>query len=112
MFCFVLFERKCNEYCYQTQVVKNCSCYNTGFPSLDFDLPCTSYEQIRCAAGIWSELFSDEHSQICEGLCPLECDSEDLSFSISSKLYPTNSYANSIKKLSLIKVKHLIIYFL
>jgi len=52
--------------------------------------PCLNVSQYQCFTSVLNDIILEE----CEGDCPLECDSVTYQYSLSSLLYPSQSFYN------------------
>jgi hypothetical protein len=74
---------------------KECSCYMYNFTITNSKRACQYLEDQICNAPIMNKVNADL-SKYCGVECPEECDSVLYSFSTSSSLFPTSSYAQKL----------------
>jgi hypothetical protein len=79
--------------CYQYFVVKDCLCYDyESFRYYDVRV-CHTDEDIKCVRKVYHNISSSFHlNQICFPWCPLECDLNGFTKTISTSPYPPNDY--------------------
>lgn len=99
-------QRHCFEYCFQTIAIQNCSCYTPGFYDFGYPIPCSTFDQISCQTEAWGVIFNDTNKYCSKDICPLECDSDELSLTMSTSSFPTDYYANQILEKSFVKTKY------
>jgi len=101
-------QQDCLNACFQEALVKTLSCFTTLFPyNSSFIQPCLKQYEIKYVFALFRDFFSNK-SFIDECLigCPLECESETYTFTVSSLDYPTKVFANYIGKKSAIMSRY------
>lgn len=86
--------------CYQYHVVKHCNCYDyESFKYWDVNV-CYTDSEIDCLNKIYKNMSSSTIlNEYCYSSCPLECDIDDFTTTISTSPFPPNDYyLNEIKR--------------
>jgi hypothetical protein len=84
----------CLDLCLKQQIIAICNCSYLEFIQIQNSTPCLKTEQVKCAESIY---FSRDGNEACSNYCPLECESQQYSFTISSSGYPSTNYANFLQ---------------
>jgi hypothetical protein len=84
----------CLDLCLRQQIISKCNCSYLEFIQIQNSTPCLSILELKCAESIY---FSKDGNNECLDYCPLECDSQQYSFTISSSGYPTANYAHFLQ---------------
>lgn len=84
----------CLDLCLRQQIIAHCNCSYLEFIQIQNSIPCLKRSHLKCAESIY---FSRNESEACSKYCPLECESEQYSFMISSSGYPTTNYAHFLR---------------
>jgi hypothetical protein len=95
-------QQDCLNGCFQEALVKTLGCYTTLFPyNSSLIQPCLKQYEIKYVFALFRDFFSKK-SLIDDCLigCPLECESETYTFTVSSLDYPTKVFADYIGKKS------------
>ena len=90
-------QRDCFEICLQNLIIAECKCLLAILPEIDNYLPCVNSSQNTCLNRVYenrTRLIKEK----CENECPLECDYTSYDWSMSSLVYPSMPYFNSIRK--------------
>jgi hypothetical protein len=94
--------------CYQYQVVTHCKCYDyESFKYWDVDV-CYTDSNIDCLNEIYKNMSSSNIlNEYCYNECPLECDIDDFTTTLSTSQFPPNDYyLNQFRSLPIIKSKY------
>jgi hypothetical protein len=77
--------------CYQQQIINLCNCSTPIYVSL-YNASCKNEEETGCA--LWEPIKGSVSSQIpsCIPQCPLECNSTEISFTLTSQTFTGNGY--------------------
>jgi amiloride-sensitive sodium channel subunit alpha/amiloride-sensitive sodium channel subunit gamma len=86
-------QQDCYPQCFQSNVEKNCSCYNTLFPPVNLKNPCITSADSACVFKVRMDFFAGRFNDECSSLCPLECDRVLYSYTISSSTSMSEKYA-------------------
>lgn len=97
--------RTCNELCFQKNLISNCSCYNTHYPSFDHPTACLNFAQINCQGQLYNKVFQQINS-FCGHDCPEECESIQYSMSTSTVDFLTESYVNNLLQNTFVAEKY------
>jgi hypothetical protein len=95
-------QKLCFQICLQYEyIIPVCGCADASIPSTDSSQSvCYLLADINCVTNVTNEFNSVDLSVSCGKYCPLECDSEDFTYWMSSSNYPTQSYYNIISQQS------------
>ena len=77
-------QQDCLDLCMQQEIINKCGCYFLEFFQLNKSKPCLSEYELECASIIYDSFAIKDVVKICEGKCPLECDSQKFEFTIST----------------------------
>jgi hypothetical protein len=83
-------QSNCFDLCFQRTIINTCGCYYTKYTRLYNSQPCLNGTQHDCLTNILNEINEEE----CVSDCPLECNSVTYQYSLSSLVYPSQSYYN------------------
>jgi hypothetical protein len=90
-------QRDCIDICLQNLIIIECNCLLAFLPEIGNCLPCVNSSQKACLNRVYenkTRLIQEK----CENECPLECDYTSYDWSMSSLVYPSVPYFNSIRK--------------
>jgi hypothetical protein len=93
-------QKDCLNTCLQETIIKTLGCVSTFFPyNSSLIQPCLKPDEIKIGFELFRN-FTDnfDRSHDCFNGCPLECESESYSFSVSSLDYPSKVFADYISK--------------
>ena len=90
----------CLYVCINRFIIKECGCYHPGYGIWNNINPCSTIEEINKYTKTKITLFKSDYLNLCLLECPLECNSIEYIYSISSSYFPTLTY---LKKLNLTK---------
>lgn len=95
-------QKLCFEICLQYEyIIPVCGCSDPSIPATDSNQEiCHFLNDIDCVTNVTNQFNSADLSATCAQYCPLECDSEDYAYSISSAIYPTQPYYSIISQQS------------
>ena len=80
----------CFNLCLQRNIIKQCGCYYTRYTQMNNAQPCLNPTQLSCLQSV----SNDFEQEKCVNECPLECDSVKYSYSLSSLVFPSQSFYN------------------
>ena len=86
----------CLNLCFQRYVIKECGCYYPGFDSFYSKRQCASIQDIVNFGEVFKNFWKLDLLNLCEPECPLECDSVDYKYLISSSSFPSQSYMENL----------------
>ena len=87
-------QQDCFELCLQQKFIKNCNCFFPGYQNLSTQLkPCLNQTEFLC--GI-EQNYNFNLDECKTNFCPLECDSIKYDLTLSSLVYPSQSYYDTI----------------
>jgi amiloride-sensitive sodium channel subunit alpha/amiloride-sensitive sodium channel subunit gamma len=95
----------CINLCFIRHLKDVCGCYDVGFKNLYNLRPCLNLTDIYCDFTLFLNFFESDLQTICGPDCPIECNSEILTFSTSSLDYPSDSYGGMLMSLDEIGTK-------
>ena len=83
-------QQDCFELCLQKKALKNCDCFFPGYQNLSTQLkPCLNLTEFQCLGQQYYNFNLDE----CKtNYCPLECESIKYDLTLSSLIFPSQSY--------------------
>jgi len=91
----------CLDLCLRQAIVRKCNCSYLEFIQIHDSLPCSTDSELNCAESLYYS-FLDENGvhESCSTTyhCPLECESQQYYFTVSTSGYPTESYANILMR--------------
>jgi hypothetical protein len=87
-------QQDCFELCLQQKFLKNCNCFSPGYQNLSTQLkPCLNLTEFFC----WIKQNYNFNLDECKtNFCPLECNSIKYDLTLSSLVYPSQSYYDTI----------------
>jgi hypothetical protein len=94
-------QKLCFQICLQYEfIIPTCGCSDASIPAALEASPnvCVSLSQISCATNVTNEFNLVDLSVTCGQYCPLECDTQEFTYSLSSSNYPTTPYYNIVSK--------------
>jgi hypothetical protein len=87
-------QQDCFDLCLQRKALKNCNCFFPGFQNLSTQLkPCLNLTEFEC---LTQQYFGFNLDECKINFCPLECDSIKYDLTLSSLVYPSQSYYDTI----------------
>ena len=83
----------------QNNYFNTCNCFNTNLDcyTCDNKTMCNTNEELSC---LKSMNISDEMNEKCQGKCPVECETQSMSFKITTSSYPTETEKHRLLKSS------------
>ncbi len=86
----------CNQNCYQENIIKNCSCYDTRFNNkfLTNQRPCIEIDDFFCSNKFLKEFGNSTAKNKCDLNCPDECRTVKFEQRLSFSDFPSESYSN------------------
>ena len=108
---FTYTQSQCTDLCLQAFIVSACACFDLQFDAIVVASSlqaCLNQSQIRCANRAYAAYtdgsdISDALKDKCDSMCPLECESNELSTEVSTSSFPTEDYANIIKNFAVLR---------
>ena len=95
----------CINLCFLRIMNEKCGCYDLNIPNLYGTRPCVNYTDVGCDFYQFLDFFKHDIQETCGADCPVECNSEMLTFSTSFLEYPSEAYGNLLMNLKAIKSK-------
>ena len=78
-------QQDCLDLCMQQEIIDKCNCYFLEFFKLDNQTKaCLSMDEVNCAYTNYEKFAEKDTVEVCKNQCPLECDSLEYDFTISS----------------------------
>jgi hypothetical protein len=101
-------QQDCFELCLQKFFLKNCNCYFPGYQNLSTQLkPCLNLTEFLCGA----EQYYNFNLEECKtNYCPLECESIKYDLTLSTLVYPSQSYYDTTINRQEVRDYFMIIY--
>ena len=92
-------QKNCFDLCFQFHIVNKCKCYALDFPLNLFQntTPCLNKMQASCYDELKDELIANPKKN-CAKMCPLECNSMEYDYSLSTSEFATQGFYEIIKK--------------
>lgn len=89
----------CLDLCLRKQIITKCNCSYLEFIQIHDSLPCSTDSELECAESLFYSFSYASANDSCSSKyhCPLECDSQEYSFTVSTSGYPTIAYAHMLK---------------
>jgi amiloride-sensitive sodium channel subunit alpha/amiloride-sensitive sodium channel subunit gamma len=95
----------CLNLCFLRSLKEKCGCYDINLSNIYNVRPCINLTDVSCDFYAFTDFFKSDVQQTCGPDCPVECNSEFLSFSTGLLEYPSIGYGNFIKNLNKVKSK-------
>jgi amiloride-sensitive sodium channel subunit alpha/amiloride-sensitive sodium channel subunit gamma len=95
----------CIKLCFLRLLNKKCGCYDMNVLNIYNTRPCINYTDVFCDYYAFVDFSKSDVQQTCGPDCPVECNSEILTFSTSLLEYPSVAYGNFLRNLNEIKSK-------
>ena len=95
----------CINLCLLRRINEVCGCYDINMQNIYNTRPCINQTDVNCDFGVFLGFFKSDIKQMCGPDCPVECDSELLTYSTSSLEYPSEGYGNLLMNLREIQAK-------
>jgi amiloride-sensitive sodium channel subunit alpha/amiloride-sensitive sodium channel subunit gamma len=93
----------CINLCYLRILNEKCGCYDINILNIYNTRPCINFTDVFCDFYAFTDFFKIDIQQTCGPDCPVECNSEILTYSTSSLEYPSEGYGNLLVNLNEIK---------
>jgi hypothetical protein len=84
-------QSSCFDLCYQRNIINTCGCYYTKYTRLYNSQPCLNVFQFKCLTNVLKNIYDED----CVSDCPLECNSVTYQYSLSSLVFPSQSFYNN-----------------
>lgn len=100
-------QKRCFQLCLQGEFIRpTCGCSDPSISSAgNASNICKSWTEISCVFNVTYTFNTIDLSDTCAQYCPLECDSQDFNYMISTAIYPTTPYFTIVSKQSNVAVK-------
>ena len=95
----------CLNLCFLRSLNEKCGCYDINMPNIYNIRPCINFTDVFCDFKVFLDFFKGDIQKTCSPDCPVECNSEILTYSTSSLEYPSEGYGNLLMNLNEIKSK-------
>ena len=87
----------CLDVCLRQQIIAQCGCSYMEFIQIKKAHPCgEKNNELDCAYNLFYNFWSENSYSVCSNFCPLECNTQTYSYTISTSGYPTDLYARAL----------------
>jgi hypothetical protein len=96
-------QRQCFDLCLQQMIIEKCGCYYLKYLKLSDVRPCINDTELVCLNEKYLNFIDSDMNQQCSDCCPMECECQLYSYTISTSNFPTKKYASILQSNEAIK---------
>lgn len=100
-------QKQCFDLCLQQMIIEKCGCYYLKYLKLSNARPCLNDSELDCLNEKYFSFINSDMNEQCSEYCPLECECQIYSSTISTSNFPTKKYADLLFSNDVIIVRHL-----